>query len=124
MGTFATLPLAYYGILFIMNICTYNEMIGLPRMDGSAGILSNFATKVGGALGAYVTGAFLSLGGYISEAQVTAQPASAVMMIRVVYALVPLVLLIVIGACAFAFSRLEPKAAAFEEQKKAAHAEE
>lgn len=24
MGQFATLPLAYYGVLFIMNICTYN----------------------------------------------------------------------------------------------------
>lgn len=54
LGSFATLPLAYYGVLFIMNICTYNEMMGL---------------------------------------------------------------------CALAFSRLEPKAAEFEAQKKLAEAE-
>ena len=36
LGGLAGLPLAYYGVLFIMNCCTYNEMIGLPRMDGSA----------------------------------------------------------------------------------------
>lgn len=119
LGTFSTLPLAYYGVLFIMNICSYNEMIGLPRMDGSAGILSNFATKVGGALGAFITGAILSAAGYISAEGVTEQPASALLMIRIDYALVPCFLIAVIGICALAFSKLEPKVDAFEAEKKA-----
>jgi Na+/melibiose symporter-like transporter len=52
LGNFAVLPLAYYGTLFIMQICTYNEMLGMQRMDGSSAILSNFASKLGGSLGA------------------------------------------------------------------------
>ena len=121
MGTFATLPIAYYGILFIMNICNYNEMIGMPRMEGSSAILSNFATKFGAALGAYVTGFILSLGGYISTTgdEIVAQPAAALMMIRVDFALIPAALLVVIAICSLAFSRLEPKAEAFEAEKKA-----
>ena len=66
LGGLAGLPLAYYGVLFIMNCCTYNEMIGLPRMDGSAGILANFMGKCGGAMGSFITGILLSVGGYIA----------------------------------------------------------
>ncbi|MCR5145376.1 MAG: MFS transporter [Lachnospiraceae bacterium] len=117
MGQFAILPLSYYGILFIMNICTYNEIIGLPRMDGSAGILSNFSTKVGGALGAFITGALLQLAGYVSAEGVTSQPDSAILMIRVVYAILPLVMIAIIGICSLAFSKLEPIAEEFEAKK-------
>lgn len=123
LGTFATLPLAYYGILFIMNICNYNEMIGLPRMDGSSGILANFASKLGASLGSWITGMLLMLAGYVSAEGVTEQPASALMMIRVDFALVPALLLVVIGLCALAFAKLEPKAVAFEAQKKQAEAQ-
>lgn len=122
LATFATLPIAYYGVLFIMNICTYNEMIGLPRMDGSSGILSGFASKVGGAMGTWLTGILLSLSGYISSADAVTQPDSALMMIRVENSLVPLVLIAIIGICSLAFSGLEAKAAAFEAEKKAAAA--
>ena len=117
MGQFSTLPLSYYGILFIMNICTYNEILGLPRMDGSAGILSNFSTKVGGALGAFITGGLLQLSGYVSAENVVSQPDSAVLMIRVVYAILPLIMVAVIGICSLAFSKLEPIAEAFEAKK-------
>ena len=121
IGTIATLPIAYYGILFIMNICNYNEMLGMQRMEASSGILANFATKLGGALGAYVTGLMLSLGGYISTTagQTVTQPESALFMIRFDFALVPAILMVVIGLCSFAFSKLEPKVEAFENEKKA-----
>lgn len=119
LGQLATLPIAYYGILFIMNICTYNEMIGLPRMDGSSGILGGFATKFGGALGSWITGVLLALGGYVSAAGVTEQPASAVMMIRIDFAIVPAILLALIGVCCLAFSKLEKQAEEFEAKKKA-----
>lgn len=119
LGQFATLPLAYYGVLFIMNICTYNEMIGLPRMDGSSGILANFATKLGAAMGSWVTGVLLAAAGYISAAGVTEQPDSAIMMIRADYSLVPAVCLVIIIVCALAFAKLEPLATEFEAKKKA-----
>ena len=90
LGGLAGLPLAYYGVLFIMNCCTYNEMIGLPRMDGSAGILAGFMGKCGGAMGSFITGIpaqhrqLHCRRGYLIE-----QPASALMMIRIDYSLVP-----------------------------------
>ena len=111
IGVFSTLPLAYYGTLFIMDICTYNEMIGLPRMDGSAAILSGFATKFGGALGAYITGAILSAAGYISKRGVKSQPAKALLMIRIDFSLVPLFLVVICGLACLSFSRLEKKIA-------------
>ena len=119
LGQLATLPIAYYGVLFIMNICTYNEMQGMPRMDGSSGILSNFATKLGGALGAWFTGVLLSAAGYVSAEGVTSQPASALMMIRVDFAIVPAILVLIIGICCLFFSRLEKQAAEFEAAKAA-----
>lgn len=51
IGQIGTLPIAYYGVLFIMNICDYNEMQGMPRMDGSSAILANFCSKAGGGNG-------------------------------------------------------------------------
>ena len=123
LGSFATLPLSYYGVLFIMNICTYNEMIGLPRMDGSSGILANFASKLGASLGSWITGMLLMVSGYVSATDAVSQPASALMMIRVDFTLVPAVLMVIIAVCALAFSRLEPKAAEFEAQKKLAEAQ-
>ena len=120
LGTLATLPIAYYGILFVMNICNYNEMMGLQRMEASSSSLANFASKAGAALGAYVTGLVLSLGGYISTTSdvVVEQPASAIFMIRFDFALVPVILLVVILLCSLAFSKLEPKVEAYEKEKK------
>ena len=119
LGALATTPVAYYGILFIMNICNYNEMLGLQRMEASSSILSNFASKFGGALGAWITGIVLSIGGYISSTVEVTQPASALLAIRIDFALVPVVLLAVIGVCSLAFAKLEPKVEAFEAEKKA-----
>ncbi|MDO4623223.1 MAG: MFS transporter [Eubacteriales bacterium] len=119
LGNLATLPLSYYGVLFIMNICTYNEMIGLPRMDASSGILANFTSKLGAALGAWVTGAILSFGGYLSGTNVTAQPASAIQAIRFDFAIMPIICLVVIMVCAKMFSVLEKKVPAWEAEQKA-----
>ena len=124
LSTFATLPLAYYGVLFIMKCCTYNEMNGLPRMDGSAGILSNFTSKVGSAVGSAVTGIMLGLAGYVSGDSVTAQSGSAIMMIRILFAIVPAVSLVIIGLCARKFAGLEKKIPVWEEERKRALAKE
>lgn len=120
LGTLATLPVAYYGILFVMNICNYNEMIGLPRMDGSSGILANFSTKLGGALGSFITGILLMLAGYVSKPGVTEQPASALLMVRIVFALVPAALLVVIFFASKSFGKMEVKATAWDNERKAA----
>lgn len=109
LGTLGTLPVMYYGSIFIMDISTCNEMKGVPRMEGTSSALSNFASKVGSAMGSWITGTLLMIGGYIStvEGQVAAQPDCAIQMIRVVFALVPLITTLIIGFGCRAFSKLE-----------------
>ncbi|WP_238902909.1 MFS transporter [Clostridium sp. YIM B02506] len=118
IGTFATLPLAYYGVLFTMKCCTYNEMNGMARMDGSTGILSNFATKFGSAIGSALTGVLLGFAGYVSGANITTQPDSALIMIRILYAVVPAVFLVIILFSSKAFASLERKISKWEETRK------
>ncbi len=117
LATLATLPIAYYGILFVMNICNYNERIGLKRMEASSSTLANFCSKFGAALGSYVTGLVLFIGGYVSEANAT-QPDSALLAIRIDYAIVPIIFMIVIAVCALAFSKLEKDNEKYLDDKK------
>lgn len=118
MGSFGMMPVTYYGTIFIMDICTYNEMKGLPRMESCSGILGNFTTKVGGAMGSWLTGILLSLGGYVSSVggEQAAQPASALMMIRLDFAIVPMILAFLVGLACLSFSRLEAKIQKYEEE--------
>lgn len=69
-------------------------------------------------MGGWITGILLMLAGYVSAEGVASQPASALMMIRVDFAIVPIILLVIIAVCCLAFSKLEPKVAEFEAQKK------
>jgi len=116
------MPVMYFGSVFIMDICTYNEMNGIPRMESCSNILSNFTSKAGSAMGSWITGIMLSLGGYISsmEGETVVQPDSALMMIRVDFAIIPLVLSLLIGLGCLAFSKLEMKAHKYEEERAAA----
>lgn len=110
IGSLATMPLAYYGVLFIMRICTYNQMVGLDRMDASAGILSNFSAKVGSAMGSMITGLLLAAAGYItSDSAVVTQPDSVIMMIRFIMAGIPFIALIIVAVCVRRFEKLEMK---------------
>lgn len=119
IAAFSTLPLAYYGVLFIMKCCTYNEMQGLPRMDGSAGVLSNFTNKIGSAVGSSLTGLLLGVSGYISGESVAAQPEGAIFMIRILYSIIPALFLIIIGISAKAFAPLERKIPIWEKEQEA-----
>lgn len=123
LGALGTLPIAYYGILFIMKCCTYNEMKGLARMDASSTILANFTSKIGSAVGSVITGALLGLAGYVSGENVAAQPDSAVLMIRIVYAVVPAVCVLLIAICARAFTKLEKQIPAWEAEQEKRKAE-
>ncbi len=118
MGSLGTMPVMYFGSVFIMDICTYNEMNGLPRMESCSNILSNFTSKVGSAMGSWITGMMLAIGGYISsvDSEAVVQPDSALMMIRLDFAIIPLVLSLLIGLGCLAFSKLEVKAHKYEEE--------
>jgi probable glucitol transport protein GutA len=62
----ASLPIAYLGVLIVMELSTYNEWNGLPRMEGSTNIVSNFAARVFNGIGVALQGGVLSLFGYVS----------------------------------------------------------
>ncbi len=112
-----TLPMSYYSVLFISRCCTYNEMIGMQRMDGSSNILALFMANFGGALGSFISGILLSLGKYNYGEAVASQPDSALMMIRLLYTIVPALLVVGCGFCAWKFVALEKKIPEWEAEK-------
>jgi probable glucitol transport protein GutA len=87
LGGVASLPLAYLQILIIMDVCTYNEWKGIPRMETTVSVVSNFTAKVCAALGAALSGVLLELGGY--NGALDTQSDSAILMIRLLYSLIP-----------------------------------
>ena len=92
LATLLNLPLGYLGALVVMQLATYNEYMGLPRMEGSSGVVSGFASKVGGGLGAGLCGILLGASGFISSTTGTvAQPETALFMIRALYSIIPAV---------------------------------
>lgn len=131
LSALAAFPIAYLGNLIIMDLCTYNEYNGMSRMDSSTTVLSNnLASQIGQGIGGALTGAILSASGYIAaegDAIVT-QPGSAIMAIRILYAIVPLVLMIGIAVCSHFLSNLNHEMPEIEktlaDRRASAHAEE
>ncbi len=123
MAGLVTLPMSYYSVLFISRCCTCNEMLGMQRMDGSSNILALFMANFGGALGSFISGILLSLGNYNYGEGVASQPDSALMMIRLLYTVVPALLVAGCGFCTWKFITLEKKIPAWEAEKEAQKAE-
>ncbi len=119
LGNLASLPISYYGILFITRCATYNEMIDMPRMECSSGTIANFTANLGGAMGSFISGIILSLGNYNYGEAVTAQPDSAIFMIKFAFAIMPAILVLGSGFCAWKFAGLEKKIAKWESEKTA-----
>lgn len=93
LGTLLNLPVSYLGPLVIMQLATYNENHGLPRMEGSSNIVSGFALKVGGGIGGGLVGIMLAVAGFVTSTDGTAvQPDSAMVMIQMLYSIVPAIL--------------------------------
>ena len=93
-----------------MELSTYNEWNGLPRMEGSTNIVSNFAARVFNGIGVALQGGVLSLFGYVSgSGTAVTQPAGAIMAIRSLYSLIPMAFYACIIVCALILGRLEKK---------------
>jgi Na+/melibiose symporter-like transporter len=109
---FAMLPISYLGNMVQMDLCTYNQYLGLPRMDASIGALFNgFGTQLGQGFGGWLLGFALTAAGYIASEgdTIVAQPDSAITMIRLLYSLIPMVLMVLLAVTAFILSRLNKK---------------
>ena len=109
---FAMLPVSYLGNMVQMDLCTYNQYLGLPRMDASIGALFNgFGTQLGQGFGGWLLGFALTAAGYIASEgdTIVAQPESAITMIRLLYSLIPMALMVLLAVTAFILSRLNKK---------------
>lgn len=109
---FAMLPISYLGNMVQMDLCTYNQYLGLPRMDGSIGAIFNgFGSQLGQGFGGWLLGLALTAAGYIESTggAVVSQPDSAITMIRLLYSLIPMALMAMLAISAFALSELNKR---------------
>ena len=91
-----SVPITMLINLMVIECADYNEWKGNPRMEGTLGCVTGFATKVGSALGAGVLGVLLSASGYIGDENLI--PDSAVMMIKNLFSTIPAVLWLIVAA--------------------------
>jgi probable glucitol transport protein GutA len=122
----AMLPISYLGNMVQMDLCTYNQHLGLPRMDASISALFNgFGTQLGQGFGGWLLGFALTAAGYIASEgdTVVAQPESAIQMIRLLYSLIPMALMVLLAFTAFALTKLSKKVPEYEAEIAAAHTE-
>lgn len=101
----SSLPLSYMRSVIVIQIADYNEFNHSPRMEGTLASAVNFLCKIGTALGSFLLGVMLSVGGYDGTA--AAQTESAQMMIRVNYAIIPAVCMVLVILCAIAYRPLD-----------------
>jgi probable glucitol transport protein GutA len=104
-----------------MDLCTYNQHLGLPRMDASIGAIFNgFGTQLGQGFGGWLLGFALTAAGYVASEgdTVVAQPESAITMIRLLYSLIPMALMVLLAVTAFMLSKLSKKIPEIEENLK------
>ena len=109
---FAMLPISYLGNMVQMDLCSYNQYLGLPRMDASIGAIFNgFGTQLGQGFGGWLLGFALTAAGYVAAEgdAIVAQPESAITMIRMLYSLIPMALMILLAVCAFSLNKLNKK---------------
>ena len=121
-------PASYLGTLMVIDCADYNENRGMPRMEGTLGVVPNFARKLSSAFGSFLLGVFLKIGGFISttDGEVVAQPAQALTMIRALMSLIPLAMT-VICIVVMLFYKLEkdlPRIHKENEERRLALAEE
>jgi Na+/melibiose symporter-like transporter len=119
IGT-ATFPLSYLQILIIMDLCTFNEWKGMPRMEATVSLGAGLFSKIGGAVGAGLLGVLLGAAGY--DGTLTAQPDSAFAMIRLLYSLIPgagMLLILFFAGMLRKFSGKIPQLAKEVEERKA-----
>lgn len=91
------LPLSYLCAVLLMDLFNYNEYKGLARLEGTTNQLAHgMATQLGQGLGGFLLGVLLDLGGYITseDGAIVAQPGSALLMIRLMYSLIPIILIV------------------------------
>lgn len=105
LGSLVTLPTSYMKSPIIMQLSDYNELNAQPRMEATMSAVVNFLNKIGSALGSFLLGIMLSLGGY--DGTLAVQSDSAIMMIRLLFSLIPAAFMVVVLICTIAYRPLD-----------------
>lgn len=105
LASLVMLPLSYLGNVIIMNLAMYNESLGMKRMEGSTNVSIGFVGAVSNGLGTGLIGILLAVSGYSGTS--TTQGAGALLMIRGIYALIPLACMVGIFFLSWRFGALE-----------------
>lgn len=90
-----TIPASMLIPLVVVECADFNEWKGMHRMEGTMSSLTGLGAKVGAAIGAGALGILLSMAGYTGDA--ATMPGSALVMIRMLYSLVPMVLYLLVA---------------------------
>lgn len=90
------IPVSAMGSILTIECADYNEWKGMERMEGTIGSVRGFASKIGAGIGSGLTGILLGMSGYISSETAT-QPDSAILMIRMMFSIVPMVLYLLVA---------------------------
>lgn len=94
ISTVGLVPWNMMFAMFVVDLAEYNQLKGLPRMEGTMGATFGFARKVGGAFGGFVMGVLLHIGGFAGDMET--QSAAALMTIRISSGIVPLIAMIIV----------------------------
>lgn len=86
-STVSMVPFTMMKNIFVVDLASYNEYSGRPRMEGTMGALIGLVEKGGSAIGGFILGLLLTIGGY--DAALEVLPGSALLMIRICMSIVP-----------------------------------
>ncbi len=103
------LPVSSLLSIYTLECMAYGQAKSGVNIDGVTSSVSGFAMKVGSALGSAAMGFMMSHAGYISDPAATAQPDSALGMIRFMFATLPAIFAIVMLVVGILYSRTKKK---------------
>lgn len=104
------LPVSYLAAVLLMDLFNYNEYKGLARLEGTTNQLAHgISSQLGQGLGGFLLGVLLDLGGFIAtqDGAVIAQPGSAITMIRLMYSLIPALMVVLLIVCVHFLGKLD-----------------
>ncbi len=109
MTLIGVLPISSLLSIYTLECMDYGHKISGVNIDGVTNALTSFAMKVGSALGSAVMGFMMSASGYISDPAATAQPESAIGMIRFLFATMPVIFGIITLLIGWLYSKTKSK---------------
>ena len=97
--------MTYLVDLQVLDCADYNEWKGLPRLEGTLTSFRNFIQKLGTGLGAVLMGLVLEMTGF--EGTLAVQGDGALMSIRALMGLFPMVAYIIVTVLMILYIRLD-----------------